>query len=137
LTQKNVIDEAEKKLDNLFETLAKEGLLDTFGIEGTCIHRINQVQSKAVSAYAGSLKARFQPPIAEVQALRPALPPTHNAWKRVPSLTNDHENFPELNSSPARRHKDKKQRTENGSNDSTADDVSLSPPPRLVLTKPS
>jgi hypothetical protein len=54
LKQKNVIDEAEKKLDNLFETLAKEGLLDTFGIEGTCIRRINQVQSKAVSAYAGS-----------------------------------------------------------------------------------
>jgi hypothetical protein len=128
LTQKNVIDEAEKKLDNLFETLAKEGLLDTFGIEGTYIRRINQVQSKAVSAYAGSLKARFQPPVAEVQAPRPAPPPTRNAWKRVPSLTNDHENFPELNSSPARRHKDKKQRMENGSNDSSADDVSLSPP---------
>jgi hypothetical protein len=128
LTQKNVIDEAEKKLDNLFETLAKEGLLNTFGIEGTFICRINQVQSKAVSAYTGSLKARFQPPVAEVQALRPAPPPTRNAWKCVPSLTNIHENFPELNSSPACRHKDKKQRTENGSNDSTADDISLSPP---------
>jgi hypothetical protein len=128
LTQKNVIDEAEKKLDNLFETLAKEGLLDTFGIEGMCICHINQVQSKAVSAYTGSLKARFQPPVAEVQAARPAPPPTRNAWKRVPSLTNVHENFPELNSSPAHRHKDKKQSTENGSNDSTADDVSLSPP---------
>jgi hypothetical protein len=129
LTQKNVIDEAEKKLDNLFETLAKERLLDTFGIEGMCICCINQVQSKAVSAYAGSLKARFQPPVAEVQApTRPALPPTRNAWKRIPSLTNDHENFPELNSSPARCHKDKKQHTENGSNESTADDVSLSPP---------
>jgi hypothetical protein len=128
LTQKNVIDEGEKKLDNLFETLAKEGLLDTFGIEATCIHHINQVQSKAVSAYARSLKARFQPPVVEVQALRPAPPPTRNAWKCVPSLTNDHENFPELNSSPARHHKDKKQHTENGSNESTADDVSLLPP---------
>jgi hypothetical protein len=43
LTQKNVIDEVKKKLDNLFETLAKEGLLDTFGIEGMCICHINQV----------------------------------------------------------------------------------------------
>jgi hypothetical protein len=33
-----------------------------------------------------------------------------------------------LNSSPARCHKDKKQRTENGSNKSTADGVSLSAP---------
>jgi hypothetical protein len=33
-----------------------------------------------------------------------------------------------LNSSPARCHKDKKQHTENGSNESTADDVSLLPP---------
>jgi hypothetical protein len=128
LTQKNVVDQAEKKLDNLFETLAKEGLLDTFGIEGTCIHHINQVQSKAVSAYAGSLKARFQPPVDVVQALKPAPTPTRNAWKRVPSLTNDHENFPELTPSPPHHHKDKKQRTENGSNDSTADDASLSPP---------
>jgi hypothetical protein len=30
LTQKNVVNEAEKKLDNLFETLAKDGQLDTF-----------------------------------------------------------------------------------------------------------
>jgi hypothetical protein len=33
-----------------------------------------------------------------------------------------------LNSSPACCHKDKKRRTENGSNESTADDISLSPP---------
>jgi hypothetical protein len=61
LTQKNVVDQAEKKLDNLFETLAKQGLLDTFGIEGTCICHINQVQLKVVSAYAGSLKASQVP----------------------------------------------------------------------------
>jgi hypothetical protein len=125
LTQKNVVDQAKKKLDNLFETLAKEGLLDTFGIEGTCIRRINQVQSKAVSAYTGSLKARFQPPVDVVQAPKPAPTPTHNAWKRIPSLTNNHENFPELAPSPLHHHKDKKQHTENGSNDSTADAASL------------
>jgi hypothetical protein len=128
LTQKNVVDQAEKKLDNLFETLAKEGLLDTFGIEGTCIRCINQVQSKAVSAYAGSLKARFQPPVDVVQAPKPAPTLTCNAWKRIPSLTNNHENFPELAPSPLHRHKDKEQHTEKGSNDSTADNASLSPP---------
>jgi hypothetical protein len=123
-----LLTKPKRNLTTFFETLAKEGLLNTFGIEGTCIRHINQVQSKAVSAYAGSLKARFQPPFDVVQASKPVPTPTCNAWKRVPSLTNDHENFPELTPSPLHHHKDKKQHTEDGSNDSTADDASLSPP---------
>jgi hypothetical protein len=53
---------------------------------------------------------------------------TCNAWKRIPSLTSNHENFPKLAPSPLFCNKDKKQHTENGSNDSTADEASLLPP---------
>jgi hypothetical protein len=54
LTQKNVVNEAEQKLNNLFETLAKNGQLDTFSIEAMFIGRINQIQSKEVATHAES-----------------------------------------------------------------------------------
>jgi hypothetical protein len=74
LTQKDDINKAKKKLDNLFETLAMEGQLDTLAMEGMYICRINQIQSKPVAAYAESLHSRFTPPVATVQA--PAHPST-------------------------------------------------------------
>jgi hypothetical protein len=71
LTQKNVVNEAEQKLDNLFETLTKHGQLDTFSIEGMFICRINQIQSKQVAMHADSLRSKYAPPVATIQA--PAL----------------------------------------------------------------
>jgi hypothetical protein len=127
LTQKNVVNEAEQKLDILFETLAKNGQLDTFSIEGMFIRHINQIQSKQVATHADSLRSKYAPPIATVQA--PALPstPTHNPWNRTTTFKLSHENFPEMNDTPTHRRKDKKAHTETGTNDN-ADDTSLSPP---------
>lgn len=136
LTQKDIIDKAEAKFDTLIENLAKEGVLDQFQIEGKYIRRVNQIQSKAVSAYAASIKARFKPmDTVQVPPMnqRPSTP-TRNAWKRTPSLKYTQENFPALarDVTPTRRHADKKQRTANGSQtvntDNAADDSSLSPP---------
>jgi hypothetical protein len=63
LTQKNVILEAEQKLDNLFESLAKQGQLDTFRFEGMFICRINQIQLIQVATHADSLCSKFAPPL--------------------------------------------------------------------------
>jgi hypothetical protein len=136
LTQKNVVSEAEQKLDNLFETLAKNGQLDTFSIEGMFIRRINQIQSKQVATHADSLCSKYAPPVATVQA--PALPltPTCNTWKCTATFKLSHENFPEMNDTPTHCHKDKKARTETGTNDN-ADDTSLSPPFPKVQPKQS
>jgi hypothetical protein len=59
LMQKNVVNEAGKKLNNLFETLAKDGQLDTFCIEGMFICRLNQIQLKTVAIHAESLHLRL------------------------------------------------------------------------------
>jgi hypothetical protein len=64
LTQNDVANEAEKKLNNLFETLASAGQLNTFGIKGKFIHCINQIQLKQVTAHANSLKNKYAPPVA-------------------------------------------------------------------------
>jgi len=127
LTQKNVVNEAETKLDNLFETLAKNGQLDTFSIEGMFIRRINQIQSKKVATHADSLRSKYAPPVATVQTPAPPSTPTRNPWNRTATFKLSHENFPEMNDTPTRRHKDKKARTETGVDDN-ADDTSLSPP---------
>jgi hypothetical protein len=126
LTQKNVVNEAEKKLDNLFETLAKDGQLDTICIEGMFIRRLNQIQSKTVAAQAESLHSRFAPPVATIQTPAPPTTPTRNPWNRTATFKLSHENFPKLNDTPTRRHKDKNARTETGTDNE--DDSSLSPP---------
>lgn len=126
LTQKDVVNEAEKKLDKLFEKLAHEGQLNALAMEGMFIRRINQIQSKPVAAYAESLRARFSPPVATVQAPAPPSTPTRNAWNRTPTFKLNHANFPELNDTPTRRHKDKKARMETST--LAEDDNSLSPP---------
>jgi hypothetical protein len=126
LTQKNVVNEAKKKLDNLFETLAKDGQLDTFCIEGMFIRHLNQIQSKTVAAHAESLRSRFAPPVATIQRPAPLTTPTRNPWNRTATFKLSHENFPELNDTPTRCHKDKKARTETGTDNE--DDSSLSPP---------
>jgi hypothetical protein len=127
LTQKNVILEAEQKLDNLFESLAKQGQLDTFSIKGMFICHINQIQSKQVAAHGDSLRSKYAPPIATFQAPAPLTTPTRNPWNHTASFKLTHENFPEMNDTPTHRHKDKKARMETNVDDN-ADDASLSPP---------
>jgi hypothetical protein len=85
LTQKDIIDKAEEKFNNLIENLTKEGTLDKFQIEGKYICCINQIQSKAVSTYAASIKARFKPmDTVQVHPMNPRpLTPTHNAWNHL------------------------------------------------------
>jgi hypothetical protein len=78
LTQKNVVNEAEQKLDNLFKTLAKNGQLDTFSIEGMLIRHINQIQLKQVATHADSLHSKYALPVATVQAPAQPSTPTHN-----------------------------------------------------------
>ncbi len=92
LTQMNVVNEAEQKLDNLFETLAKNGQLDTFSIEGMFIHRINQIQSKQVTTHADSLPSKYAPPVTTVQAPAPPLTPTRNPWNHTATFNLSHEN---------------------------------------------
>jgi hypothetical protein len=128
LSQKNVVNEAEQKLENLFETLAKNGQLDTFSIEGMFIRCINQIQSKQVATHADSLRSKYAMPVATVQAPAPPSTPTRNPWNHTATFKLSHENFPEMNDTPTCRHKDKKARTETGTDDN-ADDTSLSPPP--------
>jgi hypothetical protein len=127
LTQKNVVNKAEQKLDNLFETLAKNGQLDTFSIKGMFIHCIKQIQSKQVATHADSFHSKYALPVATVPA--PATPstPIRNPWNRTATFKLSHENFPEMNDTPTHHHKDKKARTETGTDDN-ADDTSLSPP---------
>jgi hypothetical protein len=55
------------------------------------------------------------------------LTPTRNPWNCTTTFKLSHENFPEMDDTPTRHHKDKKVRTETGA-DNTADDTSLSPP---------
>jgi hypothetical protein len=126
LTQKNVVNEAEKKLDNLFETLSKDGPLDIFCIEGMFIRCLNQIQSKTVAAHAESLRLRFAPPVATIQTPAPPMTHTRNPWNRTATFKLSHENFPELNDTPTQHHKDKKARTETGTDND--DDASLLPP---------
>jgi hypothetical protein len=126
LTQKNVINEAEKKLDNLFETLSKDGPLNIFCIEGMFIRRLNQIQLKTVTAHAESLRLRFAPPVATIQTPAPPMTHTHNPWNHTATFKLSHENFPELNDTPTWHHKDKKARTETGTDND--DDASLWPP---------
>ena len=129
LTQKNVIDVAEAKFDELLLNLANEGKLDAFRIEGMFICHCNQVQSRPLASYAKKLKAQFQPPVAtvDVEPRRAATTLTRNAWHRTPTLKKGQDNIPEI-ATPSRRHTLKKQRTEAGSNDTVEDDSSLSPP---------
>jgi hypothetical protein len=127
LTQKNVVNEAEQKLDNLFEALTKNGQLDTFSIEGMFIHRINQIQSKQVAMHADSLHSKYAPPVATLQAPAPPSTPTHNPWNHTATFKLFHENFLEMDDTPTCHHKDKKGRTETGA-DNTTDDTSLLPP---------
>jgi hypothetical protein len=91
------------------------------------IRRINQIQSKQVATHADSLHSKYASPITTVQAPAPPATPTRNPWNRTATFKLSHENFPEMNDTPTRRHKDKKARTETGTNDN-ADDTSLSPP---------
>jgi hypothetical protein len=132
LTQKALVDKAEEKFDKLIETLAKEGHLDKFQIDGKLLCCINQIQSKAVATYAASLKARFKPPETVHVPPNPCpSTPTRNAWNHTPSLKFNQENFPDLegNVTPSHRHANKKQCTELGcqSVNMSADDASLSP----------
>jgi hypothetical protein len=129
LTQKNVIDVAEAKFDELLLNLANEGKLDAFRIEGTFIHHCNQVQSCPLASYAKKLKAQFQPLVAtvNVEPRRAATTPTHNAWHRTPTLKKGQDNIPET-ATLSRCHTLKKQRTEAGSNHTVEDHYSLSPP---------
>ncbi len=127
LTQKNVVNEAEQKLDNLFETLAKNGQFNTFSIEGMFIHCINQIQSKQLAMHVDSLHSKYAPPVATIQAPAPPLTPTHNPWNHTATFKLSHENFPEIDDTPTHHHKEKKARMETGTND-TADDISLLPP---------
>jgi hypothetical protein len=117
----------EQKLDNLFETLAKNGQLDTFSIEGMFIRRINQIQSKQVATHADSLPSKYAPPVTTVQAPAPPSTPTRNPWNHTATFKLSHENFLESNDTPTHRHKDKKAHTETGTDDNV-DDTSLSPP---------
>ena len=111
LTQKPIIDEAEKLLDQLLEQLAYEGLLDAITMEGHKIRRLNQTQSKAMAKYAEGLATKFKPmESVTVPTSKPPLAPTRNAWNRTPQFKFDQENFPVLGS-PSRIHAAKKRRT--------------------------
>jgi hypothetical protein len=130
-----VINEAEVKFDKLIEDLAKNGQYNCFAMTGHHIHWINQVKLKIVSAYAQSLEAHFGfPDVIQVSLPNPSTL-TCNAWKRMTTLKVTQENFSDLPMPPC-HHINKKQCTENGSNDATAadDDNSLSPP-SLSMTK--
>jgi hypothetical protein len=127
LTQKNVVNKAEQKLDNLFKTLAKNGQLDTFSIEGMLIRHINQIQLKQVVTHADSLHSKYALPIATVQAPAQPLTPTHNPWNHTTTFKLSHENFPEMDDTPSQCHRDKKARTETGIHDN-ANETSLLPP---------
>jgi hypothetical protein len=128
LTQKNVIDVAEAKFDELLLHLANEGKLDAFCIEGTFIHRHNQVQSCPLASYAKKLKAQFQPPVAtvDVEPRRAVTTPTRNTWHRTPTFKKGQDNIPKI-ATPSRHHTLKKQHTKAGSNNTVEDDSSLSP----------
>jgi hypothetical protein len=104
------VNKAEQKLDNLFETLAKNGQLDTFSIEGMFICCINQIQSKQVATHADSLRSKYALPVATVQAPAPPSTPICNPWNCTATFKLSHENFPEMNNTPTRHHKDKKAR---------------------------
>jgi hypothetical protein len=129
LTQKNVIDVAEAKFDELLLNLANEGKLDAFHIEGTFICHHNQVQSRPLASYAKKLKAQFQPPVAtvNVEPCRAATTLTRNAWHHTPTLKKGQDNIPKI-ATLSCCHTLKKQRTKAGSNDTVEDDASLSPP---------
>ena len=81
ITQKMIMEEAEKLIDNLFEQLALEGLLDAFTMDGHKIRHLHQTQLKHLSQYAEGLAKKFKPmPVIMIPPPMPA-PPTHNAWK--------------------------------------------------------
>ena len=110
LTQKPIIDEAEKLLDQLLDQLAYEGLLDAITMEGHKIRRLNQTQLKAMAKYAEGLATKFKPmESVTVLTSKPPIAPTRNAWNRTPQFKFDQENFPVLGS-PSRIHAAKKQR---------------------------
>jgi hypothetical protein len=88
LTQKNVVNEAEQKLDNLFETLAKNGQLDTFSIEGMFIHCINQIESKQVAMHADSFHSNYALPVMTIQAPAPPSTPTRATLGTAPPPSN-------------------------------------------------
>jgi hypothetical protein len=127
LTTKSALDEAEAQFDKLTMDLAHEGLLNALQIEGMFNCRHSQIQSKPVLSYAEHLKAKFNPPVPtmSIQSSRPQ--PTRNAWNRTPTLKKGQDNIPEI-PTPSRCHTQKKQHTKSGSNDTAADDSSLSPP---------
>ncbi len=129
MTQKNVIDVAEAKFDELLLNLANEGKLDAFHIEGTFIRRCNQVQSHPLASYAKKLKAQFQPPVAtvDIEPRRAVTTLTRNAWHCTPTLKKGQDNIPEI-ATPSCCHTLKKQHTKAGSNDMVKDDSSLLPP---------
>ena len=108
ITQKLIVEEAEKLVDNLFEQLAKEGHLDALTMEGHKIRHLNQLQSKCMSQYAEGLAKKFKP-MEEVSVhTPPSSTPAHNTWKHMPKFKFDQENFPDLGS-PSRTHTAKKQ----------------------------
>jgi hypothetical protein len=130
LTQKNVIDVAESKFDELLLNLANKGKLDAFRIEETFICHCNQVQSRPLASYAKKLKTQFQPPVAtalDVEPRRAATTLTRNAWHHTPMPKKGQDNIPEI-ATWSRRHTLKKQRNKAGSNDTVEDDSSLLPP---------
>ena len=108
ITQKPIVEEAEKLVDNLFEQLAKEGHLDALTMEGHKIHHLNQLQSKCMSQYAKGLAKKFKP-MEEVSVhTLPLSTPARNAWKCMPKFKFNWENFPDLGS-PSCTHTAKKQ----------------------------
>ena len=108
ITQKLIVEEAKKLINNLFEQLALEGLLDAFMMEGHKIRCINQTQLKCLSQYAKGLAAKFKPmPMIMIPTLTPATP-AHNTWKCTPTFKFDQENFLDIGS-PSHTHTAKKQ----------------------------
>ena len=98
ITQKPIVEEAEKLVDNLFEQLAKEGHLDALTMEGHKICHLNQLQSKCMSQYAKGLAKKFKPMEEVLVHTLPSSTPAHNAWKRMPKFKFNQENFPNLGS---------------------------------------
>ena len=125
ITQKPIVEDAEKLVNNVFEQLALEGLLDAFMMEGHKICCLNQTQSKCLSQYAKGLAAKFKPmPMVTIPTPMPATP-ARNAWKCTPMFKFNQDNFPDIGS-PSHTHTAKKQCCSTEDDDATSQQMTQS-----------